>query len=78
MQELTERQRNLFPAETIEGEPDQQHEDDLDVSNDTTVTTTETGSVRDVVQDYNCDACDQVFNSKKRLRNEQFVAVESE
>ena len=22
----------------------------------------------DVVQDYNCDACDQVFNSKKRLK----------
>ena len=24
----------------------------------------------DVVQDYNCDACDQVFNSKKRLKKQ--------
>ena len=36
---------------TIEEEPDQQHEDELDV-----------------VQNYNCDTCGQVFNSKKRLR----------
>ena len=36
---------------TIEEEPDHQHEDELDV-----------------VQNYNCDTCGQVFNSKKRLK----------
>ena len=25
----------------------------------------------DVVQDYNCDACDQVFNSKKKIEETQ-------
>ena len=47
-------EESMNKDKTIEGEPDQQHEDELDV--------------RDGVQDYNCDTCDQVFSSKKRLK----------
>ena len=29
---------------------------------------TDTGSIRKVIEDHNCDTCHQVFNSKKRLK----------
>ena len=51
------------------GEGDEtQAAESKDVSNTSEQKMAFTGSVHDVVQDYNCDTADQVFNSKERLK----------